>query len=63
MTIIVRLLQACQALFKRVAPHAKPKTGLQCRNCGLKFHETDQTRSEYEAGQCPACHSERIKEV
>jgi DNA-directed RNA polymerase subunit RPC12/RpoP len=35
----------------------------KCEDCEAEFNEMEQTRSEYEAGQCPCCHSERIKEV
>lgn len=31
-----------------------------CKDCRAKFDETDQTMSEYEDGQCPACGSEDI---
>jgi len=35
----------------------------ECEDCKLIFGEMDQTRGEYKAGQCPGCHSERIKEA
>lgn len=33
-----------------------------CKDCDCKFDETDQTNSEYKAGQCPACGGEDIVE-
>jgi PHP family Zn ribbon phosphoesterase len=34
-----------------------------CLDCGAKFTEQDQTRSEYRDGQCPSCGYEDIKPV
>lgn len=36
---------------------------MKCEDCGAVFDELDQSKSEYKAGQCPECHSERISEV
>ena len=36
--------------------------GMICLDCGAKFDEMDQTRSEYWDGRCPRCGSEEINE-
>jgi len=33
-----------------------------CLDCGAKFSELDQTRSDYRDGKCPYCGGEDMKE-